>query len=161
MTPDPAASVRFATSTADKATLVVILAALGVLLGFVLPWLGAVAARFPIPFSGPIELLSSFDSPLVVTLRPVIGAVLGLLAGLLLAASTPVVTIDAERVLVRKNGEERVLPKSDIAGIHRQGRKVIIETATGRVLFEDEIQGPKQQIADAFRSHGYPWEMSG
>lgn len=155
----PTSGTRFATSPQDRVVLVLALVAVGVVLGFVLPWLGTVAARFPLPFGEVIERLSAFDSPLVVTLRPIIGGALGGIAGLVLASQTVDVTIEDEQVLVTKSGETRALRRSDIAGVYRRGSNVVIETESGRVLLDEQLEGHKDEVADAFIAHGYPWEM--
>lgn len=77
---------------------------IGVALGFLLPTLGSLAARFPIPFGDPIEKLSRFDQPWVVAIRPIIGAVLGLIAAAVIAGSnTPVLVSDDEIVIGDEN----------------------------------------------------------
>lgn len=151
---------HFATSTGDKAIVVTLAATAGIALGFLLPWLASFATEFPIPFGGAIEKLSEFDSPTIVALRPVIGGALGVVAGFVVAGSNPTVTVSADRILVRKNGETRALAKNEVGGIHRARGKIVIETPTGRILFDDEIDGAKQQVADAFVEYGYPWEMT-
>lgn len=155
-----ASGSRFTMSTGEKIVLIALLTGAGVLLGFLLPWLGTVAARFPIPFGEPIEKLSAFDSPLIVALRPLIGAALGVVAGVLMTASTPVVVVTDREVRISEGGEQRVLPREEIAGVHRRGGNVVIETPTGRVLFDGEIPGDRQEVAAAFRQRGYPWEMA-
>src|SRR5699024_11626254 len=77
---------------------------IGVALGFLLPTLGSLAARYPIPFGDPIEKLSRFDQPWVVAIRPIIGAVLGLIAAAVIAGSnTPVLASDDEIVIGDEN----------------------------------------------------------
>lgn len=134
--------------------------ALGVALGFLLPFLGSLSARFPIPFGGAIEKLSSFNSPVIVLLRPIIGGVAGLILAIVVAATQPVVTVDDDEVRVRKGSDDRVLPRRDIAGVHRAGGDYVIESHGGRVLFKGSIEGSRADIRRAFTDRGYPWEMA-
>ncbi len=130
------------------------------LLGVVLPYLANLAADAPwVPFEGPIELLASFDEPWLVWGRPVIGLILGLGFAGWVVVSSPVLHLSNDDIRVECRGQiERVIQRETVAAIHRRGSKVIIETANGRELFNDEIEGDKVAIRDAFVRHAYPWE---
>ena len=80
-TPDGGQPSTFELGRGDAIVLGLICVIAGVALGFFLPEIGNFAATFPIPFGEPIEKLSRFDQPLVVMLRPVIGAILGMGGG--------------------------------------------------------------------------------
>lgn len=158
---DPAApTVVGGFDAAGKAFVLAAFAAAGAVLGFVLPWLARWALGLPwVPFQGPLELLSSFDDPWLVWGRPLIGAALGLAVGLWIVLQSAVVEITPEAIQVSRYGSvERVIPRETVGGIHRKGTKTVIEAKEGRVLFDDDIEGDKARIRQAFVAHGYPWE---
>lgn len=142
-------------------TWVIVLFALGGAgIGAVFPLLAGWAAELPwMPFQGPLRLLGSFDQQWLVWGRPV----LGLLAGLAFAAwvilDSPVLEVDPRRIEVRRRGEvQRVIERDKVAAVYPKGSKITIETETGRVLFEGDIEGEREQVRQAFVAHGYPWE---
>lgn len=132
----------------------------GIVAGFVLPLLARWAAGLPwVPFQGPLELISSFDATWLVWGRPLIGALLGLAFGLYVVAGTPVLEIRDDALEVRRNGQvQRVIPRETVGGVHLRGSKTVVEAKEGRVLFEDDVEGGKDAIRQAFVDHGYPWE---
>lgn len=154
----PARTFRLTAGGAAVVLLIGIAAGTG--LGMLLPVLGGLAARFPLPYGDVLEKLSAFDQPLVVTLRPLIGAALGLLAAVAILHTVPVVTIEQDRIRIRKGSAERVLARGDIAGIHRDGSRYVVESPTGRVLYRGEIEGSRHEVRDALVERGYPWEMA-
>lgn len=88
-----------------------------------------------------------------------LGLVVGLGLALWVILESPVLVIDQDRISVRRRGQvERVLERSKIDSIYRSGSKTVIETETGRKLFEDEIEGDRSEIRAAFVDKGYPWE---
>ncbi|OYO04230.1 YqeB family protein [Enemella evansiae] len=159
MTTRTASARTFKLQSTGVMVLLLVCVVAGVGLGLLLPWLGGLAARFPLPYGDVLEKLSAFDQPTVVALRPAIGAVLGLLAALVLAHSVPVVTVGPDDIRIRRGGGERVLPRSEIAGIHREGGNYVIETAAGRVLYRGGIEGSRKEVRAALVERGYPWEM--
>lgn len=132
----------------------------GMALGALLPLLAGWAADLAwVPFQGPLRLLGSFDQPWLVWGRPVLGLVVGLGLALWVILESPVLVIDQDRISVRRRGQvERVLERSKIDSVYRSGSKTVIETESGRKLFEDEIEGDRSEIRAAFVDKGYPWE---
>lgn len=132
----------------------------GLALGVVLPLLAKVVADLPwAPFQGPLELVASFDQTWLVWGRPALGLLLGLAAAVWVIADSPVLVITREEIHVRRRGEiERVIQRRKVDSIHRRGSKTVIETASGRKLFEGEIEGDKAEIREAFVAAGFPWE---
>lgn len=132
----------------------------GLALGLVLPWLaGVVDDRGWVPFAGPLRLLASFDGSWLVWGRPLIGLLLGLAFAAWVVTSSAVLHVGPTEIRVERRGEvERVIPRASVDAVHRRGSKVVIETAGGRTLFDDDIEGERAAIREAFVSAGYPWE---
>ncbi|MCC2312757.1 YqeB family protein [Cellulomonas xiejunii] len=137
-----------------------LLAAAGAALGLLLPLLARWAAGLPwVPFQGPLRLLASFDGSWLVWGRPLLGAVLGLLLAAWVVTGTAVLVLsDAQVEVVRRGQVERVIRRDQVDGVHRRGSKVVVESAQGRELFADDVEGPKDAVRAAFVRHGYPWE---
>jgi hypothetical protein len=154
----PGATV-LAMGTQDKWLVAVIGAALGVGVGFLLPWLGTVAARYPIPFAGPIELLSSFEAPALVVLRPVIGAAVGLVVAAVVISGSPRITVTDAEILIAKGDDERRIERAQVAGVYRDGGALVIDSVEGRQLYNGDVEAPRAAVRDAFVAHGYRWEM--
>lgn len=132
----------------------------GAAIGALLPLLAAWVAELPwAPFQGPLELLGSFNEPWLVWGRPVVGLVLGLSLAAWVIVESPALSIRQDEVQVRRRGQvERVIPRSKVDSVYLRKSHVVIETASGRNLFDDEIEGDKAAVRDAFVSQGYPWE---
>ncbi|WP_163541501.1 hypothetical protein [Occultella kanbiaonis] len=154
----PGATV-LAMGTQDKWVIAALGAALGVGVGFLLPWLGTIAARYPIPFAGPIEILSSFDAPALVVLRPVIGALAGLVIAAVVIAGSPRITVSDAEILIATGDDERRIERAQVAGVYREGGALVIDSVEGRQLYKGDVEAPRATVRDAFVARGYPWEM--
>lgn len=132
----------------------------GLAFGALLPVLARWATELPwVPFQGPLVLLGSFGDPWLVWGRPLLGLAAGLAFAIWVILKSPVLMVSREEIEVRRRGEvERVIERSKVDSVHRRGSKVVIETASGRKLFEDDVEGDKAVVRDAFISRGYPWE---
>lgn len=132
----------------------------GVGAGVLLPLLAGWAADLPwVPFQGPLRLLSSFDQAWLVWGRPAFGLLAGLGFASWIILDSPVLDISRQEIRVRRRGQvERVIERAKVDAVHRRGSKVIIETAGGRTLFEDDVEGDRSAVRNAFVDNGYPWE---
>lgn len=133
-------------------------AAAGIALGFVLPWLLQHAANWPIPYIEVLKVIGSFDAPAMVVGRPAVLCVVGLIIAFIITYEHPELTLSDSRIVIRKGDDSRVIERSAVAGAYRHGGKVRIESHEGRVLFDDEVEGGRRAIAEAFVRHSYPWE---
>lgn len=131
----------------------------GVALGAVLPVLVGWAVELPwVPFQGPLRLIATFDQSWLTWGRPVLGLLLGLGAAAWVIADAHVLEVGPDEIQVRRRGEvQRVIQHATVASVHPKGSKVVIETETGRTLFEGEIEGDKAAVRRAFVETGYPW----
>jgi hypothetical protein len=132
----------------------------GVALGALLPLLASWAADVPwVPFRGPLELLGSFDERWLVWGRPALGLLGGLGFGIWIIVDSPVLEVGHDLIQVRRRGQvDRVIERSKVDAVYPRGSRIIVETSSGRKLFEGDIEGDRSAIRAAFVDRGYPWE---
>jgi len=132
----------------------------GVALGALIPILARWVATLPwAPLQGPIELLGSTSQPWLAWGRPVLGLAVGLAMAAWIVVDSPVLDIHDHEIHVRRRGQvERVIERAKVDAVYRRGSKLVIETDTGRPLFEGEIEGDEAAVRDVFVTHGFPWE---
>lgn len=130
------------------------------MLGAVLPFVAQWAAERPwIPFQGPLRLLASFDQSWLVWGRPLVGVAAGLAFAAWVVFDSPILEVGPDRITVRRRGEvQRIIDRDKVASVHPKGSNTVIETDSGRTLFEGEVEGGTARIRRAFLEHGYPWE---
>lgn len=143
-----------------QAWVLVLFGAGGAGLGALLPLLARWASGLPwVPFQGPLELLSSFDSTWLVWGRPLLGLLVGLAFAVWVLTDSPVLEISPEAVEVRRRGEvERVIPRAKVDAVYRRRGAIVIESAQGRTLFDADVEGDREAVREAFIAAGYPWE---
>lgn len=146
-------------TSSDRAVVLVGFPILGAVLGLVLPYGWRLADGLAwLPLRGPISSLMSLDEGWQWLARVAIVAV----AGLALAVATVVedtsVSVGSEDVVIARHGTSRTIPRSEIAGVYHDGKKLVIETAQGRRLLDAPVDGAKRRGRDAFTRFGYPWE---
>lgn len=157
-TESTSATEVFDMSRGDTIVLAGICVAVGIALGFFLPAIGAFASRFPIPFGEPIAALSEFDQPWVIVARPFAGALLGAIAALVLRGNNARLEIGREAVTVGKPGDEPLkITRSSFSTAYVDSGKLTILTQGGHCAFSGDVEGKKEEIAEAFRSRGYRW----
>ncbi|WP_424936008.1 MULTISPECIES: YqeB family protein [Bacteria] len=145
-------------TTETKVFLWVTLGLAGVGLGLILPWLLSWATKLPIPFLDVLTFLGSIEAPIMVVGRPAVLALIGLVIAFFLTHESAILRISDRQIVVIQGDDQRIIARSQVAGVHQRAGKVKIEAAEGRVLFEDDVEGGRATIAAAFRDHGYPWE---
>jgi len=145
--------------SSDKKIIVAAGVLIGTGVGFAIPYVWKLIERFDeLPFHQILSFLMSFQSDWVSIARPVLFAVVGLLLAGLLVATLPRVLVSDEKIEICKGENRRIIKRSKVASIYFSGSKLIIESEQGRRLFNDSIEGGKEQIATTFKKHGYPWE---
>lgn len=136
-------------------------AVVGVGLGAALPQVARWAAGWPwIPFQGLLQAIAAVDSSWAMWGRPSMGLILGIAFAAIVVFESPVLLVTDAQICVSERGNSRTILRADIAGIYRDGSKVVVESPQGRRLFHGQIEGNKESVRDAFVSHGYPWETT-
>lgn len=151
-------TTTFALSRTDVIFIGLVCVSIGVALGFFLPTIGSFAARFPIPFGDVIEKLSKFDQPWLVVFRPIIGAVLGVIATVVIAGSTTPLRIDDEGIVIGRDGEHPLhISRAAFSTAYFESGKLTIRTEGGHQAYHGDVEGKKDKVAAAFTSRGYRW----
>lgn len=154
----PHAAETFAPSRTDVVIIGLVCLGIGVALGFFLPALGSIAAKFPIPFGDVIEKLSRFDQAWVVIARPIIGGALGLIAAFFIASSTTPLRIDEHRITIGRDGNHPLhISRASFSTAYFADGKLVVVTEGGHQAFKGDVEGKKAAIAEAFTSRGYRW----
>lgn len=154
----PHAAETFAPSRTDVVIIGLVCLGIGVALGFFLPALGSIAAKFPIPFGDVIEKLSRFDQAWVVIARPIIGGALGLIAAFFIASSTTPLRIDEHRITIGRDDNHPLhISRASFSTAYFADGKLVVVTEGGHQAFKGDVEGKKAAIAEAFTSRGYRW----
>ena len=125
-------SVVFALSRADIVIISVGCVAIGVALGFFLPAIGGFAARFP--------------------------AVLGIIAAFVICGMTTPLRIDDEGIVVGRQEDHPLrISRASFSTAYFDGGELTILTEGGHQAFKGDVEGKKDDVAEAFRSRGYRW----
>lgn len=152
-----------ATTIGTSRKTVVLVAALcvssGTAVGYYLPAIARFASRVPIPLDDVFRTLETFDSPGIVYARPLIGAMVGLLAAVILIRNAPRVTIDPYAIVVDRHiARPLQIPRTSVATayVDHRGKLTILGT-DGQPAFAGDVDGKEDRVEAAFRAHGYHW----
>ncbi|WP_446664950.1 YqeB family protein [Flexivirga sp. B27] len=134
----------------------------GVLAGGLLgaaPWIARWLRDIPaVPFHAALDQLASFDQPWSHVARPALGIVLGVGAALVIVLTAHRLEVYDDHLVIRRGDDRRSIARDDIVGIHRDGKKIVIDGKQGRRIFADEVEAKAQQVRAAFLDRGYPYE---
>jgi hypothetical protein len=157
---EPAEQTVGGFDSAGRAWVLALFAVGGLALGALLPVLSSWAAGLPwVPFQGPLKLLGSSDRSWLVWGRPALGLLIGVGFAIWVILNSPELDISHDEILVRRHGQvERVIQRATVDAVYRRGSKIVIETDRGRTLFEDDVEGDKSAVRNAFVTNDYPWE---
>lgn len=143
----------------DKLWTYAIFAAGGVLLLTVGPLLARWLADVPfVPFKDPLRWVGDFDQPWAWVARPAIGLVAGLVGAFLVLVDEWRLEVHDDAVVVVHDRDRRRLAREAVIGVHLDGKKVVIDGADGRRLFEKPVEAGRERVKQAFASRGYPFE---
>lgn len=131
---------------------------LGALAGLLLPIAVHWGVDQGVPLPGWLEFLDTIRGGWLDWGRPLIGAAAGLLFAFAIIENSPVLIVAEDEILVEKGSDHRRIPRTSVAGIHREGGNTIIETAQGRRLFEGDVEGGRDRVREVFLDHGWPYE---
>lgn len=142
--------VRLGFERADKALICTVGALVGAVVGICLPYVARWASDLAwVPFQGPLQMVGSLETSWAVWGRPVLGILAGFAFAAYVIYQSPVLYISGEQIKVTERGNTRRISRSDIAGIYREGGKIVVESHHGRRLFHGDGRG-----ACTRRAHG-------
>lgn len=156
---DPDQVTRLGFDSGAKGLIIGVCAVVGLLLGVLIRPVADWATTLAwVPMQGPLELIASANNPWVGWLLVLLGLVAGLAMAGAIIHQSPVLLIGPESVQVKQKGQERRIPRSQVATVYREGGHLILETEKGRTLFRGDVEGGKDVVRQAFVSRGYPWD---
>lgn len=130
----------------------------GVAIGYSLPRVAGWALGLPwVPMRGPLELVAELDQRWSAAIFLGGGFILGLAFAVFAVFSCLTVTVTNEEVRLKKEDTARHIPKADISAVFTDGRSLVILDRESRQIFRDHHESTDDELADAFRTHGYPW----
>ncbi|MFF7245293.1 hypothetical protein ACFZBU_15480 [Embleya sp. NPDC008237] len=136
--------------------------ALGLLLGFLLPPAARIATRMPIlPMRSVVRFVASTQEPWQVAVGAVLGLLLGVGAALVAVAESTRITLTDSRVRFDHTDRTITLERADISAVFLDAKRVVVLDHDTRPLVRARPQAGRGAVAEAFRSHGYPWREHG
>lgn len=152
-------TTRLGLTGSDKTWVYALSVGGGFLLGLLAPWLADLLREVPfVPFKPALEWIGDVTQWWAWIARPAGGLALGLLAALVIIDEEYILEISDDEIIVLRGDNRRHLPKAKVVGVHRDGKRIIIDGEHGRVLFDKSVEASRDKVAQAFTAHGYPWE---
>lgn len=131
----------------------------GALLFLFAPLLAEWLRSVPIvPFKEALEWVGSLDQPWAWFARPAAGAVLGAVFAMVVIADEHLLEVRSDSVVIVHDKDRRRVARDQIEAIHLDGKKVIIEGAGGRTVFDQSVEAKRDEVRAAFSERGYPFE---
>lgn len=140
----------------------VLLAGLGAALGALLKPFAGWALSLPwVPLGGPLRLIDAVPpTPALIG-----GVVLGIVAGLLLAAVGDAehlyVVVTRDELTLRRGEFEAMVPRTAVGAVFLDGTRMVVLGHRGQELCSRAGDLSAQRLATTLRSHGYPWRPDG
>lgn len=147
-----------AESTSARVLTWILLPAGGAVLGWLLQLLaGWLATWRYMVFRGPLELIGSIPAP-----WDTIGSLgVGLLAGLVLAAMVAheslTVAVDDDTVMLEGSDRVSTFRREEVSAVFVDRKQLVLLGADTGELDRRPCELNRDQLAEAFRAHGYPW----
>lgn len=111
-----------------------------------LPWL---------PFQGPLTLLVELDQRLPTLLMAALGAVAGLLLGLVVIGDEPRITVGDAEIVVRKGERRTRFGRGQVGAVGIVDKHLVVRDHGDTEVLAIRVGG-RQRIADALRERGWP-----
>ncbi len=111
-----------------------------------------------IPFSEPLRWVGDFDAPWQWLLRGALGLAIGLVGAAVVLESEHHLEVHDDRLVVQHGKDRRTLERDQVVGIHRDGKKVVIDGTHGRRLFDHPVEAKRDAVRSAFVDRGWPYE---
>ncbi|MFC5217430.1 hypothetical protein [Streptomyces coerulescens] len=109
------------------------------------------------PLQGPAELLASVPEPWQSVGSVGVGAVLGLVVGVIAVHEALSVRVSADRVVLGIRDSSQEFRREEIALVVRDGKQLVLLGPDGMEIAREECGLPWPRLAEAFAAHGYRW----
>jgi hypothetical protein len=163
MTDDPSAGATdLGYPRWGQALYVLVRAVVGAGLGWALTALVDLLLGLPwIPFRGPLSLIDSVPDQIAVPVLIGLGLLVGVIFGLYALHEELSITVDDQRVRLRRGDADRRLDRTAIADVFLDGKDLVLLGHDSNELARERTDRSAARLADAFTQHGYPWRAEG
>jgi hypothetical protein len=145
-----------------QALYVLVPALIGAGLGWALTVLVDLLLGLPwIPFRGPLSLIDSVPDQIAVPVLIGLGLLVGVIFGLYALHEELSITVDGQRVRLRRGDADRRLDRTAVADVFLDGKDLVLLGHDSNELARERTDRPAGRLADAFSQHGYPWRADG
>jgi hypothetical protein len=148
---------RVAAPPRDAAILVVAVGLFGALVCAAAPWLANWALTLPwVPFGGPLRLLQALGESVAWWVLGLIGMVIGVVAGLVIHAGEPVITVSDRAIVVTKGDQRTRVARSQVTVAAIENRHLVLRDHADVELADEKLDaGVSQRVAEALYRHGW------
>lgn len=132
----------------------------GSALGRLLPWLVQRALDLPVvPFRGLLRLIDSAPDPWLWLGATALGLLAGTWLGVVAVLESLAVTLTDGQVQLQLqiNRTTRSFDRSRIGSVFLDGKQLVLLDPDTTELAREKSDSSAQELAEAFRTHGYPW----
>ncbi|GAA1431180.1 hypothetical protein GCM10009616_17680 [Microlunatus lacustris] len=148
-------TTRIALSRSDAVLLTGGGLAVGAALGWFLPPLLGWLTSWPwVPMQGPVTLLSQLVEGVPGWLLPVLGGLLGLLAGLGLVATTTTITVSDREIVVTEGSKRSRWARAQVGAAVVEHGHLSLRDDRDVDLTRESVDGDVPALVDALRRHG-------
>jgi hypothetical protein len=136
-----------------------VLVGFGAALGWVAPWVVDWGLAQPwLPFKGPLIILGALEGQVGGWLLIVVGAVVGLVVGVLARADTTKIEITARDITFVKGDKKQRFARSQVGTVVLDGSQLVLRDRADVDLIRQKVDGSLPDVASALRSHDWPTE---
>ena len=130
----------------------------GAALGWYLPALAGWFADLPwVPFQGPARLLDEWDGPWLLAVTTLAGLAGGVLLAAAVIQDTLTVRLGDREVELTRERRTRTYPREQVGSVFVDGTELVLLGTESHELDRDKTENGPDELADAFRRHGWPW----
>lgn len=130
----------------------------GVVVGWLAPLLADWLVTLPwAPLEGPAELLSSVPEPGRTIGGVGVGALLGLVVGLIVVHESLAVSVSRGRVVLTVRDSSQEFGCDEVGLVVRDGKQLVLLGPDGMEIAREDCDLPWRRLADAFAERGYRW----
>jgi len=131
---------------------------LGLILGYFLPTIAAWLSQLPwIPMRGPLRLIAALDAWWAHAALVLAGMILGLLLAHAAITESLRVTVTDRQLLLERDGKTRTIDRTLVSAVFVDGPDLVVLDRGSRQLVRERHDSTATKIAQAVRTHGYPW----
>ncbi|WP_371529478.1 hypothetical protein OG302_29115 [Streptomyces sp. NBC_01283] len=132
---------------------------LGLLLGLALPPLARWLSDLPVlPWRDGITFVGSLDEPWQTAIVTGVGLVGGVLLAVTEIAGTLKLRMTDQELVTEQHEVTRTIERARVSAVFLDGKELVVLDETSRQFTRGVHKTAAPALAEAFRSHGYPWQ---